>query len=551
MAEQGRRRRRRFDLGLVMAGAVSGGAYAAGVVDFLIQALDAWHAAKADRAGAMPGHDVRIRAMSGASAGAITAAIAANAFASETEPVTDVDRPPAPERNRLYDAWVRQIDISKLLGRRDIEQTGHVISLLDSTEIETIAALALRTERRAAGRPYIDDPLALFLTVANLRGVPYGFHVFGHEPDTRYGMSNHMDDMRFAVSMNGKTFDGARALDPADAPDDGHWPTLAQAALASGAFPIGLAPRTLERPASDFDARLGRKPAWDTPPDPYRFLCVDGGLMNNEPLELARRHLSGGANRKNPREGEKASRAVVMIDPFPNEVAFNANWQPDNRLSRIFLAMFNALKNQARFKPEELALAEDDGVYSRFMISPSRQDAQGNPVEPAMAAGILGGFGGFFHETFRRHDFQLGRRNCQAFLRWHLSLPQTNPLFAGIDPTVRDRFQVRGPDGTPWTKPNKAGEEVPRLPIIPLTGELSEPIPLPAPPSGEVVDLPALRSGVKDRVEVVGKTLFDTDLKDFSNSAVRWVLKRAWEWAISGRVTDRAVETIKTELNRL
>ena len=68
MAEQGRRRRRRFDLGLVMAGAVSGGAYAAGVVDFLIQALDAWHAAKADRAGAMPEHDVRIRAMSGASA---------------------------------------------------------------------------------------------------------------------------------------------------------------------------------------------------------------------------------------------------------------------------------------------------------------------------------------------------------------------------------------------------------------------------------------------------------------------------------------------------
>jgi hypothetical protein len=33
-----------FEIGLVMAGAVSAGAYTAGVVDFLIQALDQWHA---------------------------------------------------------------------------------------------------------------------------------------------------------------------------------------------------------------------------------------------------------------------------------------------------------------------------------------------------------------------------------------------------------------------------------------------------------------------------------------------------------------------------
>ena len=35
-----------FEIGLVMAGAVSAGAYAAGVVDFLIQALDQWHEGK-------------------------------------------------------------------------------------------------------------------------------------------------------------------------------------------------------------------------------------------------------------------------------------------------------------------------------------------------------------------------------------------------------------------------------------------------------------------------------------------------------------------------
>ena len=32
-----------IDLGLALAGAVSGGAYTAGVLDCLVEALDAWH----------------------------------------------------------------------------------------------------------------------------------------------------------------------------------------------------------------------------------------------------------------------------------------------------------------------------------------------------------------------------------------------------------------------------------------------------------------------------------------------------------------------------
>src|SRR4051812_2335307 len=35
-----------FDIGLVMAGAVSAGAYTAGAIDFLLQALDTWYAEK-------------------------------------------------------------------------------------------------------------------------------------------------------------------------------------------------------------------------------------------------------------------------------------------------------------------------------------------------------------------------------------------------------------------------------------------------------------------------------------------------------------------------
>ncbi len=255
--------------------------------------------------------------------------------------------------------------------------------------------------------------------------------------------------MAFALSAGGRALPDAIALTPADAPA-GNWPKLAMAAIASGAFPVGLQARDLDRPHADYRHRFDRPPEFGDPVvDPYRLLAVDGGLMDNEPLELARRHLAGGPPGTNPRAGDLATRAVLMVDPFPNRIAFDPAWHADDRLVRVIGAMFTALINQARFKPEELALAERDDVFSRFMISPSRTDADGAPLEPAMTAAILGGFGAFLHEDFRRHDFQLGRRNCQAFLRWHFRLPESNPLFAGLADAQRAALAIRERDGRP------------------------------------------------------------------------------------------------------
>jgi predicted acylesterase/phospholipase RssA len=69
---------REFQIGLTMSGAISAGAYTAGVLDFLIEALDAWEDARnGPDADTVPNHRVGIKVMSGASAGAITAAISA------------------------------------------------------------------------------------------------------------------------------------------------------------------------------------------------------------------------------------------------------------------------------------------------------------------------------------------------------------------------------------------------------------------------------------------------------------------------------------------
>ena len=75
-----------YEIGLAMAGAISAGAYSAGVVDFLFQALHEWELAKRDDPGNVPNHSVCIRAAAGASAGSITAALAAVAVAGGLRP---------------------------------------------------------------------------------------------------------------------------------------------------------------------------------------------------------------------------------------------------------------------------------------------------------------------------------------------------------------------------------------------------------------------------------------------------------------------------------
>jgi len=60
-----------FRIGLTMAGAVSAGAYTAGVVDYLLETLELWQEAKDRSDPDVPKHEVIIEVVSGASAGGI------------------------------------------------------------------------------------------------------------------------------------------------------------------------------------------------------------------------------------------------------------------------------------------------------------------------------------------------------------------------------------------------------------------------------------------------------------------------------------------------
>jgi putative MFS transporter len=81
-----------------------------------------------------------------------------------------------------------------------------------------------------------------------------------------------------------------------------------------------------------------------------------------------------------------------------------------------WLELFNiraVSMQQTRYDTSDLVLAADPSVFSRFMISAQRDGLTG---AKAIATGGLGAFIGFASRAFLRHDYLLGRANCQALL---------------------------------------------------------------------------------------------------------------------------------------
>jgi hypothetical protein len=226
--------------------------------------------------------------------------------------------------------------------------------------------------------------------------------------------------------------------------------------MATGAFPVFLAPRVLTRDAPDYTP-----PMWDTadstlsvPPiqpdwtlkqgETWQTLNVDGGVIDNDPFDLAHDYLVGlnpiPGDGQNLREALKADRAVITVAPFPAQELFDPGYNAAAQagVMKAVGRLFSALISQSRFFGESLALIMTGTVFSRFMISPSDTTL---PGAAALQCGTLGAFGGFFEHGYRAHDYALGRRNCQQFLRVQFILPQGNPI---IKTGARSGWQSSG-----------------------------------------------------------------------------------------------------------
>jgi hypothetical protein len=505
-----------FKIGISMAGAISAGAYTAGVLDFLTEALDDWYKAKAD-GEVVPMHDVSIEVITGASAGGMCAAISAVMLQEDFEHIHDTDK--SGTTNRFYESWVNKIDIRELLKTDDLRGEADLVSLLDSSIVQQIAAYALNPgPPTAVQRRYVSQSLTLFLSLTNLRGIPYCLNGAApgslEESTLFYG-----DRIRFQTVSSAKVAPVAanvHTLDLSTPGVAGGWNVLQTAAMATGAFPAFLAPRALQRAGIEYvppvwesvvSAAAGTPPpvAPVIPPEvasSFSTLNVDGGVTNNDPFNYALDYLlyidPPCSNAEHLRNPCTADRAVISIAPFPTTEQFDPGFDPEKNSSifSVLSKLFAALISQSRFFGESLDQIMNGTTFGRFVIAPSDDElvkkyrnsagASSAKLPAALQCATIGAFGGFFERGFRAHDYALGRRNCQKFLRDYFVLPENNVLIdaamKAIDPVTRNLVVKRFRRPPPGTYANSsaalqsAGQPLPEvqgvtdvwIPIIPL-----------------------------------------------------------------------------------
>jgi hypothetical protein len=453
-----------FRIGISMAGAVSAGAYTAGVMDYLLEALENWQKAKDLGLPGTPKHNVLIEVLTGASAGGMTAVITAASIQNEIPHIHQKNYfTQTSTKNPLYDSWVnltedakndmmsQMLDPTDITGSPDLNPNKEVRSIFNSLFIEKIARRALdnTVKDTSVVRPYFADNFELLTTLTNLRGFNYELEFITAAGKREDRMTMHKDLMHFQKNPSAIYQNDGKIPFHFDTPDGINKNLLIDAAIGTGAFPAGLAPRVVIRESKYInDNHLlkithGKEFIVD-PLNDYNAVCVDGGVINNEPYDLTeiiltnrrKEELSQAPDKDAAADYQLAKTAstfdttILMIDPFPSyEEIPDANYFDLQAVRFTSTQLFGAMRQQLMIKTDLLDKAYADEDYSRFMVAPIRTK-NGVTQKNSIACGSMGGFGGFFSKKFRTHDYMLGRRNCQRFIQQYFCVPISakNPI---------------------------------------------------------------------------------------------------------------------------
>ncbi|MGH9642610.1 MAG: patatin-like phospholipase family protein [Terriglobales bacterium] len=253
-------------LAITMAGAVSLGSYEAGV---LFEVLDAI----TQHNDSAPSDDDRILidVITGASAGGMTAAILAHKLlycAKEFK---------GPYDNPLYSVWVKRISLAGLQAPGDGERA--IDSIFSSDLIDAISKEELTARYAGPAAPVpadkhaaVGDEIRVGLALTNLNGVAYGYDV---KPSGKFVYIDYCDQMTRKVNAS-----------PCDRAE--FWEDLRRAAVACGAFPFAFRAQDLQRSANrePDDYPPGNLEHWGH--DPTTFTYSDGGILQNQPLGIAK-----------------------------------------------------------------------------------------------------------------------------------------------------------------------------------------------------------------------------------------------------------------------
>lgn len=540
-----------FKIGLCLAGAVSAGAYSAGVIDYLLEALQEWEKRKITDPYSTPSHQIEISTIGGASAGGMTGLILASMLNEDWNPVREIKNISDEfTQNKLYHAWVDMEEnrmLNQLLETKDDETFE---SILNSNFVDRLAnKILVPTTKTILPRPFIANEVKVFVTLTNLRGMDFNINF---RSNTRKGESyivtSHNDYACFKISKNNNNSYNNDGWIPVDFDKKINTDLVKNAAMGTGAFPVFLKSRDFSRDKKylndlDWFYTITRK-ANNPFKDPIIITKnIDGGVINNEPFEYVRKVLIDQTKQEIPTDYESFETfksTIITIDPFPNSEDENKTI-PNN--TSFITSIFNTLGtliDQARLKPATLITALDSKNASNYLIAPVRYDSTGNRLEgdTAIACGALSGFSGFINKEFRAHDYFLGRANCEIFLREHFTIPinTTNPIF-------RDGYKNLNLENF------KIGKEGDYLPIIPIFSSKKEKMYMPDFSNGR--NYPTVsedfineyKSNIKRRVQYI---IMKFAGSSFLTRMLLWIGSKV---VLNQKIADSTIETIVKKLD--
>lgn len=312
-------------LAITLSGAVSLGSYEAGVLYEVLYALKQHN----EQPGISDDQKIYIDVVTGASAGALSAALAVQKILYEASSLDD------PYNNPLYNAWVTEVDIEDLLNLAPDESPS--CSLFSSDLIESLTQKYLLSRyssgtalpRQAHPAVLPDQTVRLGFALSNLCGIDY------IRPTLSSGTFTYT---RFQDQFT-------MTLGPSQ-DSQAPWGSIAQAAVACSAFPFAFRVQDLVRTLDCYNSSPFFDPSCFGGATSRSFTYTDGGLFQNQPLGLAKKLVDSIDQQLN-----SDRRAYLFIAPDPKtstaDDSFSASVGFFNRVAaRVLLSVFD----QARFE---------------------------------------------------------------------------------------------------------------------------------------------------------------------------------------------------------
>lgn len=416
-------------IAIAMGGAVSLGAFEAGVLAELTHQLTAYNARHQN-------HKYVIDVLAGASAGSMSLAILTNElYASRFDP-TDCSYP---DSSVFYKAWVQGVGIQELVNIEARPRLQDDPYIFDPDIIYRVAREALSTTLEAPARGSSPDPPSGGSVPPGQRGTPLsiapeelllGMTLSSMEGQTRKielsnGTLDHsiFQDLRtFRLTKSGRDL---QLLLPEGAvgTQEVSWDELARTAIASGAFPLAFPPVRLTRYRKEYDPTPDE---FGDSIDEAPFTYVDGGFFDNDPLHLAE-NLARRLDSENPPDG---SLAVPVYLPSVQSVQLSflsdsdavqsstrilsPDYQPIRDRRFIYLAP-GVPRSDLEAQQVAIPMGTSKSSTGQASTSPAYADTLHLYAKRILEMGLGTARGQGFHAYVREHDQnQRGIRNLAS-----------------------------------------------------------------------------------------------------------------------------------------